>query len=103
MHVWIPQNALALEDQLKLFREYVNKLKVAVGENATSNIISQSVYLLCAGSNDITNTYYSLPSTRLHYDISTYTTLMVGWASSFIQVTNYMGQTLGALFLTCCI
>ncbi|XP_057252013.1 GDSL esterase/lipase At3g14820 [Beta vulgaris subsp. vulgaris] len=85
------QNVLSLEDQLKLFRGYIDKLRAAVGENTTSNIISQSLYLVCAGSNDITNTYFGLPTRSLHYNISTYTTLMVQWASSFLQELYGLG------------
>lgn len=84
-------NALSLEDQLKLFKNYISKLKAAVGENATSTIISQSFYLLCAGSNDITNTYFALPVRRLQYNISAYTTLLVNWAADFIQELYALG------------
>ncbi|KAK9670646.1 hypothetical protein RND81_13G215200 [Saponaria officinalis] len=84
-------NVLSLEDQLKMFKEYINKLKLAVGENMTSTIISQSVYLVCAGSNDITNTYFALPFRKLKYDVPSYTTLMVNWASTFIQELYNLG------------
>ncbi|KAH9617266.1 hypothetical protein KSS87_006892 [Heliosperma pusillum] len=78
-------NAISLDKQLKLFKQYINKLKAAVGDNATSTIISQSVYLVCAGSNDITNTYFALPFRKLQYTVSSYTSLMVDWASTFVQ------------------
>uniref|UniRef100_A0A803MHQ9 Uncharacterized protein n=1 Tax=Chenopodium quinoa TaxID=63459 RepID=A0A803MHQ9_CHEQI len=85
-------NVLTLEDQLNLFKGYIKKLKAAVGENITSTIISQSVYLVCAGSNDITNTYFSVvPFERLRYDVSTYTSMMVNWASSFVQQLYDLG------------
>ncbi|KAL2907189.1 GDSL esterase/lipase EXL3 [Bienertia sinuspersici] len=84
-------NALSLEDQLALFKGYKNKLKAAVGENTTSTIISESLYLICSGSNDITNTYFTSPITPLQYDISTYTGLMVNWASSFVQKLYALG------------
>ncbi|XP_021727610.1 GDSL esterase/lipase EXL3-like [Chenopodium quinoa] len=85
-------NVMTLQDQLNLFRGYIKKLKDAVGENTTSTIISQSVYLVCAGSNDITNTYFSLPFARLHYkNVSAYTGVMVNWASSFVQELYALG------------
>ncbi|KNA12960.1 hypothetical protein SOVF_121500 [Spinacia oleracea] len=84
-------NVLSLDDQLILFKEYIEKLKVAVGDNVTTNIISQSLYLVYAGSNDITNTYFSLPFARLEYNVSTYTGLLVSWASSFIQELYGLG------------
>lgn len=84
-------NALSLEDQLNLFKEYTNKLKAAVGENQTSYIVAQSAYVIAAGSNDITNTYFSLPSKRLQYTIDTYTDFVVSKASSFVQELYALG------------
>ncbi|KAJ8443591.1 hypothetical protein Cgig2_019573 [Carnegiea gigantea] len=84
-------NALSLADQLKLFKEYINKLKATVGENRTSEIVSQSVYLVCAGSNDITNTYFVLPIRRWTYNVPAYTDMMVNWASTFIQELYTLG------------
>ncbi|KAL9229611.1 hypothetical protein vseg_005060 [Gypsophila vaccaria] len=84
-------STISLDDQLEMFKEYINKLKAAVGDNMTSTIISQSVYLVCAGSNDITNTYFALPFRKLHYNVSSYTTLMVNWASTFVQELYNLG------------
>lgn len=93
------QNVLSLEDQLKLFKGYINKLETTVGESTTSTIISQSLYLVCTGSNDITNSFFGSPITRLQYDISTYTDLMVNWASSFVQViTKAFYKTYSSLY-----
>ena len=57
-----------------------------VGENTTTTIISKSVYILCTGNNDITNTFFTLPFRRLKYSISTYTDFMVSEAKKFLQV-----------------
>ncbi|XP_021727650.1 GDSL esterase/lipase EXL3-like [Chenopodium quinoa] len=85
-------NVMTLQKQLNLFKRYIEKLKAAVGEKTTSTIISQSVYLISAGSNDITNTYFSsLPVERLRYNVSTYTGMMVNWASSFVQELYELG------------
>ncbi|XP_074293947.1 GDSL esterase/lipase EXL3-like [Silene latifolia] len=84
-------NVLPLDGQLKNFKKYINKLKAAVGENTTSTIISQSVFIVCAGSNDIANTYFTLLIRRLEYDVSSYTNLMVNWASTFVQELYNLG------------
>ncbi|GAB4847569.1 hypothetical protein Ancab_026631 [Ancistrocladus abbreviatus] len=78
---------LSLTDQLELFREYEGKLKAAVGESRTSVIVSESVYLVAIGSNDISNTYYSTPFRRPHYNISSYTDLMTTSLRAFFR--NY--------------
>ncbi|KAJ4842436.1 hypothetical protein Tsubulata_027303, partial [Turnera subulata] len=73
---------LSLSDQLDLFKEYLKKIRTAMGENAAATILSKGVYILCTGSDDIANTF---PIRKLHYDINSYTDLMASYASSFIQ------------------
>lgn len=80
------QSVISLTDQLKLFKEYKNKLTAAVGEERTANIVSKSVYMLCIGSNDIVNTYFSNPLTRARYDVPAYADLLVNSAATFLQV-----------------
>ncbi|KAF5179280.1 GDSL esterase/lipase EXL3 [Thalictrum thalictroides] len=84
-------NVIGLSQQLDLFKEYIGKLKVMVGENATASIISESFYLVVAGSDDIGNTYFNTPFRKYLYDIDAYTDLMVQGAISFIQGLYDMG------------
>ncbi|XP_057973595.1 GDSL esterase/lipase EXL3-like [Malania oleifera] len=83
-------SVLSLSDQLELFKEYMEKLKAAVGEERTETIISKSIYIVCAGSDDIANTYYSTPY-RSQYDLPSYTDLMLNSALSFVQELYGMG------------
>ncbi|KAF3440331.1 hypothetical protein FNV43_RR18615 [Rhamnella rubrinervis] len=78
-------SVLSLSDQLKLFKEYKAKLRAAVGETKTESIVSKSVYILCTGSDDIANTYFSTPFRRPHYDIPAYTDLMLRSGTTFLQ------------------
>lgn len=80
------QSVISLLDQLDLFREYKGKLKETVGEDKAANIISKSVYIVCIGSDDIANTYFSTPLRKPHYDIPSYTDLMLNSATTFLQV-----------------
>ncbi|KAH7849900.1 hypothetical protein Vadar_024713 [Vaccinium darrowii] len=75
-----------LDDQLKMFKEYIGKLKGMVGEDRTNFILTNSLYLVVAGSNDLTNTYFLLGIRRLQYDIDSYTDFMVRSASNFVKV-----------------
>ncbi|KAI3945538.1 hypothetical protein MKW92_048998 [Papaver armeniacum] len=59
-------------------------------EKKAKSILSESVYLVVAGSDDLANTYY-LSRLRNNYDIPAYTDLMVQGASSFIQRLYDMG------------
>ncbi|CAF2202296.1 hypothetical protein BRARA_G03390 [Brassica rapa] len=75
---------ISLEDQLKYFEEYIEKVKNIVGEERKGFILANSLFLLVAGSDDIANTYYVLRA-RPHYDVDSYTTLMVNSASDFVN------------------
>lgn len=84
-----------------MFNEYVAKLKVAAGAETTSTILTNSLFVVVAGSNDITNTYFNNPIRRLHYDYSSYTDLLIYSASGFVQVriqhktTNFVTSETG--------
>ncbi|CAN8234526.1 unnamed protein product [Cochlearia groenlandica] len=75
---------ISLEEQLKYFEEYIEKVKSLVGEERKGFILANSLILLVAGSDDIANTYYDLHA-RPQYDVDSYTTLMVNSASDFVK------------------
>ncbi|KAL8143197.1 hypothetical protein V2J09_016229 [Rumex salicifolius] len=83
--------ALSLSDQLELFKDYKEKLKASVGEESGAAIVTNSLYLIAAGSNDITNTYYLTPLRRPHYDPNSYSGLVVSYASAFFQDLYNLG------------
>ncbi|XP_019093358.1 PREDICTED: GDSL esterase/lipase EXL2-like [Camelina sativa] len=62
---------------------YLEKLKKMVGEERTNFIIQNSLIMVICGSNDITNTYFGLPSVQHKCDVSSFTTLMADNARSF--------------------
>ncbi|KAK1441040.1 hypothetical protein QVD17_06876 [Tagetes erecta] len=82
---------LSFEDQLKQFKEYIEKLKSIVGEEKTQFILANALYLVVAGSDDLANTYFTIGIRRLQYDIPSYTDLMVSSASNFIQDIYKLG------------
>lgn len=57
-----------------------------VGEERTHFILTNSIYLVIAGSDDLANTYFTIGIRRLHYDVNSYTDLMVRGASNFVKV-----------------
>ncbi|CAN6539188.1 unnamed protein product [Malus baccata var. baccata] len=75
----------SLSDQLKQFKEYIEKLKGIVGEEKTNFIIQNSLILVVAGSNDISNTYFLSGVRELEYDVPSYTDFMLKYASDFIK------------------
>lgn len=75
-----------MSDQLEKFKEYILKLKAAVGKVRASFIIENSIHFVVAGSNDLATTYFTLPFRKRHYDISSYADFIVALASGFIKV-----------------
>ncbi|CAN0906188.1 GDSL esterase/lipase EXL3 [Linum grandiflorum] len=82
-------SVVSMSQQLEYLKEYTAKLKLVVGENRTNSILSNSLFLVVAGSDDIANTYFLLHA-RHHYDLPSYTDLMSNSASDFIQVYIYI-------------
>lgn len=76
---------ISLTDQLKLFKEYIEKIKKIVGEEKAMKIVSEAIVALVVGSNDITNTYFLLPFRQAHYDVPSYVDLLLSYASTFVQ------------------
>ncbi|KAL1194150.1 GDSL esterase/lipase [Cardamine amara subsp. amara] len=94
--IWVPA-------QVNDFREYITKLNGVVGSESNTNaIISNAVYLISAGNNDLAITYNS---ERLVYTISAYTDLMITWTENILKSLYDMGArkfaVLGTLPLGC--
>lgn len=85
------QSVLSLSEQLKLFKDYMKKLQVSLGKKQARHILSNSLYLVIAGSDDLANTYFSTGVGRLEYDIVAYTNHLVDLAFSFIKVVPVVG------------
>ncbi|KAK7360226.1 hypothetical protein VNO77_02208 [Canavalia gladiata] len=92
--------ALSIKDQLNLFKEYIEKLKVAVGEEKTNSIIAQSIFMISMGNNDIGVTYFLTPFRRNKLDIEEYSNMLVNMSSNFLQELYQLGaRRIGILSL----
>ncbi|KAL5995675.1 hypothetical protein ACLOJK_025743 [Asimina triloba] len=84
-------SVLSMNDQLEMFKEYIEKLKAAAGEERAAIILSQSLYIVCAGNNDLLITYFDTHLRNFHYDIPSYIDFLVQRASEFIQELYKLG------------
>ncbi|KAL8059265.1 hypothetical protein ABFX02_03G074000 [Erythranthe guttata] len=73
------------------FKEYVSKLKKIAGDEKSSAILRESLIGVIAGNNDIAITYFNTPLRKLHYDVPSYTDLLVRYASTFVQDLYRLG------------
>ncbi|KAJ4710135.1 GDSL esterase/lipase [Melia azedarach] len=95
------QSAISISDQLKNFKEYLGKLEGVVGEKKANEIISDSVFLLSFGNNDIAITYVHLNTSRsANCTADTYTSQLVNWTSTFIKDLYGLGARKIATFST---
>lgn len=77
---------MSLSGQLDLFKEYIVKLKGLVGDERAKFILANSLFLVEAGSSDISNTYRTR---SLLYDLPSYSDLLLNSASTFLTVISY--------------
>ncbi|KAG9442749.1 hypothetical protein H6P81_018603 [Aristolochia fimbriata] len=84
-------SVISLDEQVKLFKEYISKLERIAGADGAARIVSDSLYLVILGSDDLANTYFTSPYRREHYDIATYTDFLVQKASIFYQELYELG------------
>lgn len=82
------QGAISLSGQLQMFKEYIVKLKQHVGENRTNFILSNALFFIVLGTNDISNTYFLSHLRQLQYDVSAYSDFLVNSASTFFKVSE---------------
>ncbi|CAM8912518.1 unnamed protein product [Rhodiola kirilowii] len=90
--------ARTLSQQLDQFKEYKTRLTSLVGENETSNIISQTLFLVVASSNDIANTYFGTHLRNSQYDIQSYTSFIANSAGDFVTDLHEVGARWIGLF-----
>ncbi|KAF8742587.1 hypothetical protein HU200_013590 [Digitaria exilis] len=82
---------LPMQEELNMFAEYKEKLAGVVGDEAAAGIVAESLFLVCAGSDDIANNYYLAPVRPLRYDVSAYVDFLVQQACDFMKQLYQQG------------
>ncbi|CAF2198798.1 GDSL esterase/lipase At1g73610 [Brassica napus] len=100
------QGVIWVQDQVRDFQNYITRLNGVVGsQEKTNEIISNAVYLISAGNNDIAITYFTTVTRRLQYTLPAYTDLLVTWTRDLIKSLYDMGArkfaVMGTLPLGC--
>ncbi|KAG9442746.1 hypothetical protein H6P81_018600 [Aristolochia fimbriata] len=84
-------SVLSVGDQLKLFKEYIGRLKAVAGEERAKSILSKSLYAVAAGSNDMLFTYFQNPINLKRYDVNTYAGFLIDTVSGIVQELYQLG------------
>ncbi|KAJ9542240.1 hypothetical protein OSB04_028746 [Centaurea solstitialis] len=89
-------SAIPLSIQLDYFKQYIWELKRNIGEEGAQKLITNSIFLVVASTNDL---LISLPIRRiLHNDIPAYVNLLVKLALDFVQEIYELGARKIAIF-----
>ncbi|KAL5209489.1 hypothetical protein ABZP36_005112 [Zizania latifolia] len=84
-------SVITLEQQLEYLDEYRGRLVALYGEEETSRIIDGALFVVCAGTDDIANTYFTTPFRSAEYDIPSYVELLVSGAEGFLDKLRARG------------
>lgn len=84
----LTQGALSMQEQLDNFKEYKCKLVQKIGKKQTEELISKSLYVISAGTNDFIVSYITLKVRELSYSVTEYEKLIVQYVLKFTQVSN---------------
>ncbi|XP_047065122.1 GDSL esterase/lipase At1g20120-like [Lolium rigidum] len=82
---------ISMEQQLVYYDEYRSKLVGIAGEEETKRIIDGALFIVCSGTDDIANTYYTTPLRRVQYDIPSYVDLLLDGVESFLRNMSARG------------
>ncbi|EAZ43832.1 hypothetical protein OsJ_28450 [Oryza sativa Japonica Group] len=84
-------SVIPLSQQLEYFKEYIEKLKQAKGEDVANEIITEALYVFSIGTNDFIINYFNLPLRRAVYTTAEYTAYLVGEAAAAVRDTHELG------------
>ncbi|XP_037428611.1 GDSL esterase/lipase EXL3-like [Triticum dicoccoides] len=84
-------SVITLEQQLEYFDEYRDKLVAIAGEEEAERIIDGAFFFVCAGSDDIANTYFTTPFRSVQYDIPSYVDLLLVGVDKFLRSVSARG------------
>uniref|UniRef100_A0A0D9XB66 GDSL esterase/lipase n=1 Tax=Leersia perrieri TaxID=77586 RepID=A0A0D9XB66_9ORYZ len=81
---------IPIAQQLRYFKEYKQRLRVAMGESQSEEIIREALYIWSIGTNDFIENYYSQLSTR-HGSVGEYEAYLLGLAEAAIGDVHALG------------
>ncbi|KAL6967115.1 hypothetical protein U1Q18_032918 [Sarracenia purpurea var. burkii] len=84
-------NTVSLSEQLQYFKEYQNRVLGIAGKNNASSIISDSIYLISAGSSDFVQNYYINPLLYSAYTPDQFSHILLQSYATFIKKLYELG------------
>uniref|UniRef100_A0ACD5VL07 Uncharacterized protein n=1 Tax=Avena sativa TaxID=4498 RepID=A0ACD5VL07_AVESA len=77
-------SVISMTDQLRMFEDYKQQVRSAGSDAALHAMLTDGVFAVCAGSDDVANTYFTMRA-RSSYSHASYAQLMVSHATAFLD------------------
>uniref|UniRef100_A0A0D9VB14 GDSL esterase/lipase EXL3 n=1 Tax=Leersia perrieri TaxID=77586 RepID=A0A0D9VB14_9ORYZ len=77
-------SVISMSDQLSMFQQYKDKVRAAAGDARVNELMDKGIFAICAGSDDVANTYFTMRA-RPGYDHASYASLLVHHAAAFVD------------------
>lgn len=84
-------NVIPLSQQPEYLRQYFEKLVSIVGEKEARMIMNRAVVAISAGTNDFLFNYYTVPTRKLQFNISSYQNFVQRRLKNFVQELYSLG------------
>ena len=79
---------IPISTQIKLFKNYITRLKGVVGEEKAFNIIHGSIVSISAGTNDFGISFYNFPIRSQQFTINQYQNFLLEKLKDFVKVKH---------------
>ncbi|KAK1375396.1 GDSL-motif lipase/hydrolase family protein [Heracleum sosnowskyi] len=79
------KNVISLSQQLEYFKQYKGKLEAKIGKERTKYVITNALFIVCAGTNDFIVNYYTVPIRRRSYDLHAYMDFLLKQVHQFME------------------
>ncbi|KAG9439660.1 hypothetical protein H6P81_019825 [Aristolochia fimbriata] len=80
----VASGVIPVSKQAVMLKRYLERLRKIVGEEEASNITSNALIFISAGTNDLIFNFYDIPTRRLQYDIDGYQNFLLEKVKSLI-------------------
>ncbi|KAG9455118.1 hypothetical protein H6P81_008022 [Aristolochia fimbriata] len=84
-------NVIPLWKELDYFRDYKQRLTAYAGPKEAYRIISESVYVISAGTNDFMENYYTFPTRSSSFTVEEYEGFLLNIVRRFVAEIYHMG------------
>ncbi|XP_059302389.1 GDSL esterase/lipase At2g40250-like [Lycium ferocissimum] len=83
-------NVLTMENQLNYFEQALKRMQKVVGQKEVKYIVEKSLFMIAAGTNDVCDNFYTLP-TRRYLSLSGYHDFLLNSLEDFVNDLYEMG------------